>query len=119
MKILRRIFLILILFLVLITALALGYYYVITKDFSLQPQKLVLNEKSVVMYDGVGQEVKNTSLYFTLIDANGGRLINHNNDILFLSTPVNDTLLLVESTSRGNKVSQAIVLDGKLNTIKT
>ena len=63
--------------------------------------------------------VQNTSLYFTLIDANGGRLINHNNDILFLSTPVNDTLLLVESTSRGNKVSQAIVLDGKLNTIKT
>lgn len=45
--------------------------------------------------------VQNTSRYFTLIDANGGRLINHNNDILFLSTPVNDTLLLVEKSGRG------------------
>lgn len=52
--------------------------------------------------------VQNTSHYFTLIDANGGRLINHNNDILFLSTPVNDTLLLVEKSGRGSIVNISI-----------
>ena len=65
MKILRRVFLILLLLLLVAITIALGYYYVVTKDFSLQPEKLVFNEKNVVLYDGIGQEIKNTSASFS------------------------------------------------------
>lgn len=46
------------LFLLLAGALiALGYYFAVTKDVAISPEKLLLNEKTVVVYDGDGQAI--------------------------------------------------------------
>ncbi len=47
----------LILFLILAGALiALGYYFAVTKNVAIAPEKLLLNEKSVIVYDVDGQK---------------------------------------------------------------
>lgn len=40
---------------------AFGYYFAVTKNVALNPQKLVLNEKNVVIYDQDGEPVKGVS----------------------------------------------------------
>ena len=55
MKVLRKIlFIIFLSFSVLILS-GLGYYFAVTKDTKLQPQKLLLDEKNIVIYDENGE----------------------------------------------------------------
>lgn len=64
MRILRKILWFLFLLLLLLTSIGVGYYLAVTKDAVLQPERLVLNEQSVVLYDCYGEEVKNVSAQF-------------------------------------------------------
>lgn len=48
----------------LTASVGIGYYLAVTKDAVLQPEKLVLNEESVLLYDRYGEEVKNASALF-------------------------------------------------------
>ena len=63
MRILRKILWFLLLLFLLLASIGVGYYLAVTKDAILQPEKLLLNEQSVVLYDRHGEEVKNVSAY--------------------------------------------------------
>lgn len=52
MKILRKIIWLTFLFFCALSLLAFGYYFAVTKDVSLRPEKLLLDEKTLVLYDG-------------------------------------------------------------------
>ncbi|MBQ8684677.1 MAG: transglycosylase domain-containing protein [Clostridia bacterium] len=55
MKVLRKILLISSLVFLALLLTAFGYYFAVTKGVKLQPQKLVLSEKNVVIYDENGE----------------------------------------------------------------
>ena len=55
MKILRKIISVSLLFFLALTLITFGYYFAVTKNFSLQEDKLILNEKTLVLYDGSGE----------------------------------------------------------------
>ncbi|MBE7078287.1 MAG: hypothetical protein E7380_00270 [Clostridiales bacterium] len=61
MKIVRKILWIVLLLIFTVVCLALCYYAVVTKDVSLDANKLLLNEKTVTLYDGSGTRIKNLS----------------------------------------------------------
>ena len=50
------------LFLIL-ASIGVGYYFAVTKDTALQPEKLLLNEQTVVIYDRYGDSLKNVSTF--------------------------------------------------------
>ena len=57
MKIFRKILWLTILCVLLLATFAFGYYYAVTKNTALHPEKLLFNEKSVIIYDGTGKEI--------------------------------------------------------------
>lgn len=57
MKIFRKIIWLLLLFILLLGAFILGYYHAVTKNALLRPEKLLFSEKSVMLYDGNGEEI--------------------------------------------------------------
>ncbi len=61
MKIIKKIIWVGFLLFILATIFALGYYVAVTKNVALDPQKLILNEKNVVVYDQRGEPVKGVS----------------------------------------------------------
>lgn len=61
MKIIKKILWIGFLLLMLGTIFALGYYVAVTKNIALDPKKLILNEKNIVVYDQEGEPVKGVS----------------------------------------------------------
>lgn len=64
MRILRKILWFLFLLLLILACIGVGYYFAITKDTTLHPEKLTLNEHTVVIYDRYDNEIKNTSQIF-------------------------------------------------------
>ncbi len=61
MKVLRRWFLILLLVFATLFFVALGYYFHVTNDTTLSPQKLLLSQKNIVVYDGENERIKNVA----------------------------------------------------------
>ncbi len=64
MKLIRKLFLLFFLLLLGAGIFLVGYYFAVTKGARLDPEKLVLNEKTVVFYDGQGEPVRNASTAF-------------------------------------------------------
>ena len=64
MRILRKLLRLLFLLLLLLACIGVGYYFAITKDTFLEPEKLTLNEHTVVLYDRYGNEIKNVSALY-------------------------------------------------------
>ena len=64
MRILRKLFKFLFLLLLILACVGVGYYFIATKTTVLQPEKLTLNEHTVVIYDKYGEEVQNTASFF-------------------------------------------------------
>ncbi len=65
MKIIRKIIYLIFLLFLALTLIAVGYYIAVTKGIELEPQKLLLNEKSVTVYDYQGDIVKNAAVVST------------------------------------------------------
>ena len=61
MKSLRKILLVVLSFFGIATLVASAYCYFITSDVKLSPSKLLLNEKTVCLYDCAGEQVTNAS----------------------------------------------------------
>ncbi len=61
MKTLRRILLIFILFFLSFICFAFGYYFTVTRGVRLRPEKLILSDKSILLYDGNGETITCTS----------------------------------------------------------
>lgn len=59
MKLLGKLLKLIFLFLVACALIAIGYYFAVTKDATLQPNKLVLTEKSLCIYNRDDMPVKN------------------------------------------------------------
>ncbi|MBE5739961.1 MAG: penicillin-binding protein [Clostridiales bacterium] len=62
MKIIRKIIYLIFLLSIVFALIAIGYYITVTKGVELDPQKLILNEKSIAVYDYQGEIVKNTAV---------------------------------------------------------
>ena len=58
MKIIKKIIWIGLLLFLLAATFAFGYYFAVTKNVALDPQKLILNDNNVVVYDHDGASVK-------------------------------------------------------------
>ena len=63
MKIIRKILFFLFLIFLALVLVGVGYYLAVTKNVSLSPEKLVLNEKSVIIYDENGDSIQNTATF--------------------------------------------------------
>ena len=63
MKIIRKILLFLLIAFLACVLIGFGYYLAVTKKVALQPEKLILNEKSVVVYDENGAALQNTTAF--------------------------------------------------------
>ena len=63
MKIIKKLLWLGFLFLIFSVLFALGYYLAVTKNVALDPQKLILNEKNIVLYDKNGDVVKGVSSF--------------------------------------------------------
>lgn len=61
MKTLRKILLVLFSFLGVTTLVASAYCFFVTREVTLSPEKLILNEKTVCLYDCAGVQVRNAS----------------------------------------------------------
>lgn len=57
MKIIRRLFLYFLLIISIGVIVALGYYFVVTKNTVLHPETLLFSEKSILLYDNEGEEI--------------------------------------------------------------
>ncbi len=64
MRIIKKLLWFLFLLLLILACFGVGYYFAITKDAVLQPEKLTLNEHTVLLYDRNNEEIKNTSSLF-------------------------------------------------------
>ncbi len=64
MKLLKKLLWILLLFLFTAILLAVGYYYTVTKDAKLYPEKLSLERKNVLVYDKDANPIEGVSLRF-------------------------------------------------------
>ncbi len=62
MKLLKKLLFLFLLIFLGFALFAVGYYYAVTKDAQLNPQKLLVNEKTVVVYDGRGEVVPDSAL---------------------------------------------------------
>ena len=58
MKIIRRLFLYFLLIISIGVIVALGYYFVVTKNTVLHPETLLFSEKSILLYDNEGEEIR-------------------------------------------------------------
>ena len=65
MKILRKILWLAVVFLSVALLALFGYYFSVTRSVKLSPEKLLLNEKTVVLYDREGECVRNASTVFS------------------------------------------------------
>ncbi len=63
MKLIRKILYLLLLLFIALCLMGVGYYYAVTKNTFLQPEKLLLNEKSVYVYDARQQLAKNVDSF--------------------------------------------------------
>ena len=61
MKIIRKIIWIFFLFFFAFIVFSIGYYYAVTKNVTLSPQKLTLNEKSITIFDANNSPIKNVA----------------------------------------------------------
>ena len=61
MKILRKLLWFLFILLTLLACVGFGYYFSVTQDAILHPEKLTLNEHTVIVYDRHNEEIKNTA----------------------------------------------------------
>ncbi len=64
MKIIRKLFLFILLLLLGAALFIFGYYVAVTKGVKLVPEKLVLNEQTITFYDGNEEIVRNASTSF-------------------------------------------------------
>lgn len=61
MKIIRKILWFAFILFLACALIAIGYYFAVTKNTALSPEKLLLSEKCVTVFDGNGEEIKNTA----------------------------------------------------------
>lgn len=61
MKVIRKILLAILILFILLVFIAFGYYLSVTRGVSLDPEKLLFSEKSVLIYDKDGTAVQNAS----------------------------------------------------------
>ncbi len=64
MKLIKKIFTLLFLLFLSAILIGLGYYFAVTKEARLDPEKLLFSEKTVTFYDGKGEIVRNASTAF-------------------------------------------------------
>lgn len=61
MKIIRKILWIAFILFLACALIGIGYYFAVTKNTALCPEKLLLSEKCVIVYDDNGEEIKNAA----------------------------------------------------------
>ena len=64
MKLIRKLLWLTFLLLLALALIGVGYYFAVTKDAFLNPEKLVLSDKSFTLYDGNGDRIENAALTF-------------------------------------------------------
>ncbi len=62
MKLIRKLLWLIFITFLLLGAVAFGYYIAVTKNTALVPEKLLLSDKSVVLYDTQGEQIDNLSV---------------------------------------------------------
>jgi membrane peptidoglycan carboxypeptidase len=65
MKLIRKLLWFIFLIILALALVCLGYYFAVTKDAVLSPEKLVLSDKRFTLYDCDGARIENASLAFT------------------------------------------------------
>lgn len=65
MKLIRKLLWLIFLILIALALIGVGYYFAVTKDAVLSPEKLALSDKTFTLYDSDGARIKNTALTFT------------------------------------------------------
>ena len=63
MKIIRKLISIIFLLALAVTFVAIGYYFSVTNNIILTPEKLLLNNKSITMYDVENNVIKNVAAF--------------------------------------------------------
>ena len=63
MRLIKKLFWILFLLLMVLTSVAVGYYFAVTKDATLQKDKLQLNQQNVILYDYSGEVIQNVGIF--------------------------------------------------------
>lgn len=136
MKILRKIFILSTLAFLSVCLVAFGYYFAVTKGISLDEEKLVLNEKTLVLYDENGEalsgvnslsvkqtvKVKNLHEYtlHAFIDTEDRRFYTHDGfDYLRIARALLNNLKAGGFSEGASTVSQQLVKNTHLSQEKT
>lgn len=64
MKLIRKLLWFIFLILIALALIAVGYYFAVTKDAVLSPEKLALSDKTFTLYDHSGARIEHTALTF-------------------------------------------------------
>ncbi len=136
MRILRKILRLAFISLLIFATLLLGYYLISTKDTALEPSKLLLNEKTVIVYDCDGERIHNalpaslketvrlqdipkkTQLAF--IDTEDKRFFTHNGfDIRRIARAALNNLKAHSFKEGASTISQQLIKNTHLSQEKT
>lgn len=63
MKLIKKLLWLMLVGLLILGSIAVGYYLAVTKDVSLNPEKLILNENNLLVYDQNGEQIENVSAF--------------------------------------------------------
>ena len=136
MKVLRRWFLIFLLLSVSLFSVSLGYYFTVTKDATLSPERLLLSQKNVVVYDGDGARVKNVSAgtargiadigtipqatRFAFVDTEDKRFFSHNGfDVRRIAKAALNNVRSRSFKEGASTISQQLIKNTHLSQEKT
>ncbi len=136
MKLIKKILWLFLLLLLLATAAGVGYYYAVTKNTALHPEKLELNEKTITLYDknmhsvrnvsafAVGETVKITQIpkmtQITFINTEDKRFYTHHGfDIRRIGKAVWNNLKSLSFKEGASTISQQLIKNTHLSQEKT
>lgn len=136
MKTLRKIFIALLSTLLILIAVALGYYYATTKDVSLHPEKILLQEQTFSVYDIKGANIpsavslaKKQTLSFSsipkktvyaFVDTEDKRFFTHNGfDIRRIAKAFYNNLRSHSYKQGASTISQQLIKNSHLSHEKT
>ena len=136
MKILRRILCISLLVLAAFCLSAVGFYFAVTKDARLYPEKLALSEQKIVLYDSQGEPVKGVAANllkqtvameeipqktrYAFVDTEDKRFYSHNGfDVKRIARAAVNNLKSRSFKEGASTISQQLVKNTHLSQEKT
>ena len=115
MRILRKLFKLLFLLLLILACIGVGYYLIATKTTVLQPEKLTLNEHTVVIYDRYDEEVKHASTLFHKQTVKIDRISKH---VLNAVVSTEDKRFYKHNGFDGKRIAKALLNNVKSRSFK-